>query len=167
MNLTMIIKTVGVLVLTLSLISCKQEVRDHSKAVVDESVKTRTNQEISASGSKLLYQYKKDDNEIILDFVLENDSAKGTLDYRLSGKDRNSGTINGVIKGDLLIADYVFMSEGITSTRQVVFKLVDNTLLEGYGDIVEQDGKVIFKDVNKLQYNPELKLELVSDSFAN
>lgn len=158
-----VIKAFGVLSVIIAMTSCKQEVKEKEDTLIDQSVIEVSEQKVSPS-NKLLYQHIKNNNEFILKLDREGDSVIGTFDYHLNGRDRNSGTIKGEFKGDLLIADYLFMSEGVTSTRQIVFKVEDKALLEGYGDIEEKDGRVFFKDVNKLQYNPDFKLELVPQS---
>jgi hypothetical protein len=41
-------------------------------------------------------------------------SVVGNLCYRFFEKDKNDGTVIGKLQGDTLIADYTFMSEGVT-----------------------------------------------------
>lgn len=156
-------KIIGALTIVVALSSCKQEVKN-AAALSTSPAATVLSEGKTRESHKLLYQCIKNNNEFVLDVVREGDSVHGTFKYNLSEKDKNTGTIKGVFKGDLLIADYLFMSEGITSTRQIVFKVEDKALLEGFGDIEEKDGKVVFKDVNQLKYNPQFKLELVSQS---
>lgn len=86
----------------------------------------------------------------------------GILKYRISGKDRNSGTIEGKFYGDTLIADYSFHSEGRLSVRQVAFLLRDSSLVEGYGDTEEQDGKFIFSNIHEIDFSRGLKLQRIS-----
>ena len=64
------------------------------------------------------------------------------------------------MKCDLLIADYSFMAEGMKSTRQVVFKKSGNDLVEGYGEIEEKDNKVVFKNVDSLDFNNSIVLKI-------
>ena len=56
------------------------------------------------------------------------------------------------MKGDTLMLDYTFNSEGIESERQVVILRKGNQLFEGYGDMEEKKGKLIFKDVSSLNF---------------
>ncbi|MCP1995727.1 hypothetical protein [Flavobacterium sp. HSC-61S13] len=156
-------KIIGALTVVVALSSCKQEVKD-TAALSTSPAATELSEGKTTESHKLLYQHIKNNNELVLDVVREGDSVHGTFIYHISEKDKNTGTIKGVFEGDLLIAEYLFMSEGVTSTRQVVFKVEDNALLEGYGDIEEKEGKVVFKDVNQLKYNPQFKLELVPQS---
>jgi hypothetical protein len=69
---------------------------------------------------------------------IENNKGKvsGELSYNRFEKDDNKGVINGKIVDSLLIAYYTFKAEGTTSVRQVVFKIENNKLTEGFGPII-------------------------------
>ncbi|MEO7976599.1 hypothetical protein [Flavobacterium sp.] len=85
--------------------------------------------------------------------VNSNQEVNGKLSYSLYGKDKNEGTLIGNVYGDTLIADYTFDSEGVSSVRQVAFLQKDGTYIEGYGDVVEANGKVSFKDKKTLKFD--------------
>lgn len=80
----------------------------------------------------------------------------GNLSYRLFEKDKNESTIIGIIKGDTIIADYTFQSEGTKSIRQVVWLKKDDKLIEGFGDVEEADGKTKFKNISKLIFGKSI-----------
>lgn len=101
------------------------------------------------SSSINCYSYASANDTVYLKVVHTGDSITGTLVYRLKEKDKNQGTIRGNMRGDILIADYAFMSEGIQSTRQVAFKKEANSFVEGYGD---------FKNIDSLKFNSFMKL---------
>lgn len=86
----------------------------------------------------------------------------GVLKYNISGKDKNIGTFDGKLYGDTLIADYSFSSEGKLSIRQIAFLINDSSAVEGYGDIQEQNGKVIFNSVSAIDFSKGLKLQKIS-----
>ncbi|SHL22342.1 hypothetical protein [Flavobacterium xanthum] len=104
---------------------------------------------------------KKD--TILMNLTMEgNKILSGKLIYNFYEKDKNEGTLIGELKGDTLLADYTFMSEGISSVRQVVFLKKGDTYIEGYGDIVEEaSGKVIFKDRKQLKFDGKSVLSKV------
>ena len=104
------------------------------------------------------YLYATATDTVSLKLIHVGQSITGTLLYHLKEKDKNKGTIQGVMKDNLLIADYSFMSEGMQSVRQVVFKLEGNGFVEGYGDIDTQNNKVVFKHLNDLKFNSTIKL---------
>lgn len=85
----------------------------------------------------------------------------GTLEYKNYEKDRSTGTIDGKMNGDTLVADYTFTSEGIESVAQVVFLLRGDTAMEGYGEKEEKDGKMVFKDPGKVSFDNSVKLNRV------
>ena len=88
-----------------------------------------------------------------LSLQIQDSTISGNLNYRWAEKDHNKGTIKGFVRDSLLIADYTFESEGLTSVREVVFKLRGDTLLQGTGELTEQNGKTIFKQKDQLQYD--------------
>ncbi len=73
--------------------------------------------------------------------VLEN-AVTGSLVYKLHQKYSNKGEFEGQMKGDTLIADHKFMSEGTQSVRQVIFLVKDSIAREGYGNMEEKNGKI-------------------------
>jgi hypothetical protein len=85
----------------------------------------------------------------------------GTLLYKLYEKDSNIGEFEGQFHGDTLLADYTFMSEGIRSVRQVVFLIKDSMAMEGYGNMEEKNGKMIFKNPQELIFGKGLIMEKV------
>lgn len=105
------------------------------------------------------YQYASVDDTIRLTVIQLDSLITGTLSYRLKEKDKNDGAIQGKMVAGMLIADYTFMSEGVSSVRQVVFRLDGGAFVEGYGPIVTQNGRVYFKDIKSLNYDTNMKLE--------
>jgi len=99
------------------------------------------------------YSYATATDTITLKVIHIGNSITGTLVYNLKEKDKNKGTIQGNMRGDILVADYAFMSEGIQSTRQVAFKMEGNSFVEGYGD---------FKNLDSLKFNTSMKLAEVT-----
>jgi hypothetical protein len=104
------------------------------------------------------YRYANAGDTIQLKLIHIGNAITGTLVYDYKEKDRNRGTIQGSMKGNLLVADYTFQSEGVQSVRQVAFKLEENSFIEGYGDIDSQNDKVQFKNLDSLKFNNSMKL---------
>lgn len=104
------------------------------------------------------YQYINSNDTVTLKVIHVGKAITGTLAYNFYQKDKNWGTIQGRMKGDLLIADYTFMSEGITSIRQVVFKKEGGSFIEGYGEIETKNDKSVFKNTESLTFNSNVKL---------
>ncbi len=84
--------------------------------------------------------------------VAEN-QVTGNLKYKLREKDSNTGTLTGVIKDSLIVATYTFQSEGMSSEREVVFKIEGNSLIEGFGELNTNGGTIKYKNKAKLQFH--------------
>ena len=85
----------------------------------------------------------------------------GNLIYKFFEKDQNKGTLQGIIKGDTLTANYEFISEGIKSVREIAFLKKGNNFVEGHGDMAEKNGKLIFKNSRILNFNSNIILKPV------
>lgn len=108
------------------------------------------------------YAFANDSSTVELSFnVNSHQEVNGKITYKLYEKDKNEGTLIGNMKGDTLIGDYTFMSEGVSSVREVAFLKRENTFIEGYGDVAEANGKVIFKDKKKLKFDQKMILTKV------
>jgi len=120
----------------------------------EETEKTSSQQVKSTRPSPIsCYRYATATDTIILKVIHVGNLVTGTLVYILKEKDKNKGTIQGKMKGDILVADYTFMSEGIQSIRQIVFKKEGSSFVEGYGD---------FKNIESLNFNTSMKLAEVA-----
>lgn len=106
----------------------------------------------SVKSTRECYTFVKDKDSAALSMDYSGTNVTGTLNYNLYEKDKNNGTIAGIIKGDTIIADYTFNAEGTKSVRQVAFLKKGNQLLEGFAEVEENNGKVIFKDPGSLKF---------------
>lgn len=98
------------------------------------------------------YSYTKNKDTASLIIISSDHIITGELHYKLFEKDSNHGLIKGEMRGDTLVADYTFGSEGSQSIRQVAFLKKDGKLLEGFGDVTEENGKMVFKDISTLKF---------------
>ena len=99
------------------------------------------------------YAYINNKDTVLLHVYVKDNLATGELTYNFYEKDKNTGTIQGELKGDTLIADYSFVSEGVSSVREVVFLKKGNELVEGYGDADQVDNKLVFKNRSTLNFS--------------
>ncbi|MBG6235525.1 hypothetical protein IWX76_002093 [Pedobacter sp. CAN_A7] len=79
------------------------------------------------------YTYIKNRDTVALTMSQVGTAITGRLTYKLFEKDKNEGRVVGKIKGDTLLLDYTFASEGTTSQRPVAFLKQDDQLIEGFG----------------------------------
>ena len=140
-------------------ISCKKETTLPPPQIEPNPPKEA---EITEPAGDQCYASRLNGNIVALSFnVNSHQEVNGKLSYNLTGKDKNEGTLVGNMKGDTLVADYTFMSEGVSSVREVVFLQKDGTLIEGYGDVVDANNKVSFKDKKKLKFETKNALTKV------
>lgn len=145
-------KLISMVIAGMLLFSCNSNEKNSETTTKKEEVPKKETSLISC------YQYASTADTISLKLIHVGESITGSLVYNLKEKDKNKGTIQGAMKGNLLVADYTFMSEGMQSVRQVAFKLEGNSFTEGYGDIDMQNDKARFKNIDALQFNNAMKL---------
>ncbi|MBP1225724.1 hypothetical protein [Flavobacterium sp. 1355] len=138
------------LIITVGLVSCKKS------DTVPGGITTgapKTAESVEPTGNQC-YSYSDNNSMVDLSFnVNSHQEVNGTLSYNLSGKDKNEGILNGNMKGDTLIAEYTFTSEGVSSVREVAFLNREGTFIEGYGETIESNDKIMFKDKSKLIFD--------------
>ncbi|MBB2149499.1 hypothetical protein [Pedobacter gandavensis] len=127
--------------------------RDSSMIAVDTTF-SPTNR--APENSVSCYQYVKNKDTANMQLRINGEEITGTLDYYIHEKDANKGTFSGEMKGDTLIADYTFDSEGLRSVREVVFLKKDGKFYEGYGPVKEDKGKVMFEHRGSLKFDNNL-----------
>lgn len=135
-------------------VACDKLSKEEDVKKTDQSVLTIENSKVDG-----LYLYEKNGDTVSLQLTVVENKASGNLIYSFKEKDKNTGTFVGEFKEDLLLVDYTFLSEGVSSVRQVAFKIGKSTATEGYADMEEINGKLVFKDVKKLQFNEKMILK--------
>ncbi|WPO77344.1 MULTISPECIES: hypothetical protein [Flavobacterium] len=146
------------LVLTV-LISCKKATDTEPVQIEPKAPKDA---ELVEPAGDQCYASRQNGNVVLISFnVNSHQEVNGKLSYNLTGKDKNDGTLVGNMKGDTLIGDYTFLSEGVSSVREVVFLQKDGALIEGYGDVVSTNDRVTFKDKSKLKFDAKNTLTKV------
>jgi hypothetical protein len=133
--------------------SCKKT----EETVVEDNPKP----EVQEVATKECYEYVQGNDTIQANLLVQSNDVSGELTYKLFEKDKNSGAIIGTIHGDTLIADYTFMSEGVSSVRQVAFLRKNKSLIEGFSESEEKEGKMVFKDLKKLNFSENMILNLI------
>lgn len=136
--------------------SCKEKTEEQ---VVTEQEMEQPEVSVSA---KDCYLYVKAKDTVRLTLITANgNNVSGDLVYNFFEKDKNSGTVSGMFKGDTLYADYTFQSEGTSSVRETVFIKKGTTLIEGFGEITEKGNKQVFKDKKALKFDESVVLNKV------
>ena len=133
--------------------SCTGGTSKKTQAKIDSTIVTNTEKKADSTSC---YQYIKNRDTANLSINIIDSTITGILSYNLYEKDKNAGTIVGIVKGDTILADYTFQSEGSKSVREVVWLKQGDKLVEGFGDIEEMNGKTKFKDLSKLKFDSSL-----------
>ena len=114
----------------------------------------------SANGTSLLncYRYINKLDTVILKTTDVNGVVTGTLVYNFFQENKYSGTIQGVMKGDVLIADFTFFFTGVKSVRQVAFKRKGKNFIEGYGETEVKNERTAFKNIDSVKFTHSIVL---------
>ena len=104
------------------------------------------------AGTAQCFTWSIGQNTATARFNIEGKQVKGTLEYDYAEKDDSKGKLNGTLNNDIIMAEYTFLSEGRESVMEVVFKLQGNKMIQGYAEMEEQGGKLVFKDGVKLSF---------------
>lgn len=129
-----------------ALASCKQD--------GETAAKTETTKSVSGTvPSRSCYRYAVNGDTFSLKLTVAETKVLGTLSYNFAQKDDNMGTLEGTNENKVIFADYTFVSEGQKSVREVAFQKIGRTYVEGFGDMEERNGKMVFKDRNTIKFD--------------
>lgn len=98
------------------------------------------------------YVYTSTKDTVHLHLQISGNMVTGDFSYNYFEKDKNSGTLQGNMKGDTLFAVYKFMSEGTESVREVAFLKKGNDFVEGYGAVEDVNKGMIFTNRSALDF---------------
>ncbi|SFT78286.1 hypothetical protein SAMN04489724_2195 [Algoriphagus locisalis] len=145
--------SIPILIFVLAILSCKGPKEDSPIDVAfspDEEHAEEINTEC--------FRYFGEKDTVLLTTHVDGTNITGTLDYSIYEKDKNSGTIEGEIRDNMIIAEYTFQSEGVTSKRQVVFKNTEEGWKEGFGEMKSVDGIPVQVNIDSLDYSHQMAL---------
>lgn len=108
------------------------------------------------------YRFLSGPDTIRMSFDTTGNTVNGYLEYRLRVKPQpEMGPFKGYFRGDTLVGDFQFEFEGRKFTREVTFLRHGNGFREGYGEVHEVDGKLVFVSNFNLRFDPSVLLEPV------
>jgi hypothetical protein len=126
--------------------SCKQDKETPAKT---ENKKSAS----SAVPSRSCYRYVMNGDTFSLKLTIADAKVMGSLKYNFAQKDDNMGSLEGTNVNKVIVANYTFTSEGQKSVREVAFQRMGNAYVEGFGEMVELNGKMVFKDRNAIKFD--------------
>jgi len=136
----------NLLAVSVAIICCQKRTADTPAANAADKEKA------TLPATPTCYAAVSGNDTIRLQLITTDSLATGKLEYKLFEKDRNQGTIQGHFVGDTLFAAYTFQSEGVQSVREVAFLRQGNKLVEGFGEVAEKDGIMLFTNRGQLQF---------------
>ena len=139
--------------------SSNNKTTDSTEIIAEDTTFTAT--KAADQQGQNCYAYTKNKDTVTMTLDVNGEEYTGKLNYKLFEKDKNNGTFAGEMKGDTLIAEYTFDSEGMRSVREIVFLKKDGQFHEGFGEITEKGSKVMFKDRSKLEFGNAIVLAKV------
>ena len=89
----------------------------------------------------------------LLQLEQKANTVTGALSYNIFQKDRNDGTVQADVTGDIITGWYLFRSEGIVSVRQVTWQINGDELWPGIGEVIQKNDTMLFAQPDKLQYD--------------
>lgn len=138
----------------LSLFACRQK-------TVELAGDTDPEEEMRSAKEQNCYQYIKGRDTATITLNTNGKKASGDLAYSWFEKDINTGTIDGELHGDTIIANYNFTSEGKQSMRQVVFLQKGDKLIEGVGEIKIDGKNTLYQDLSMLSFEGTIVMSKV------
>ncbi len=136
------------------LFSCKGKEEGQLPAPMD-------NPELETVSDVTCYELVQNKDTVKMQLKTNGINVDGNLEYLLNEKDKNIGKFSGIMKGDTLIADYTFMSEGKNSVREEIFLKRGDFLVKGNGEIVEKGNKQCYADHGAVTFDSGMQLSRV------
>lgn len=146
-------RIISVLIVLITFTNCKNNSETNKTKHFTQTITNTVPQDLLELGC---YAYQENNNSITFEITDIKTIITGKLIYQLAEKDINDGTFEGVLIDDILLGDYTFQSEGTTSRREVIFKISNNQLIEGYGDMDEEG--ICFINTDHVTYSSTMPL---------
>lgn len=87
----------------------------------------------------------------------------GTLAYQNFEMDSSSGPFEGTYINNILLGYYAFTAEGTNSIRQVIFKKVGDSFVQGFGPVRTEGNREVFINPATVTFDPALTFTLSKD----
>ena len=85
----------------------------------------------------------------------KGNNVTGALSFAIFEKDRNDGTLQADITGDILKGWYLFRSEGVMSVREVAWKIKGDQLWPATGEMTQQNDTMKFVNPATLDFDKD------------
>jgi hypothetical protein len=91
-------------------------------------------------------------------FYFEGEQIQGIMEFSSPGLGEQRGIFEGRLYGDTLMGTLDLSTDYLTIAREVSFLLSEEGLKEGKGEMVQGEGRMVFRDKRALKYEGEMVL---------
>jgi hypothetical protein len=124
------------------LVSCQQQGQQQGSAVTDSLPPIEREKKINC------YEKAIGKDTIQLTLMYQDSIATGKLVYNFFEKDKNTGEFKGIVDQGIIRGKYIFFSEGVESSRPVIFKVTKEQAFEAIPDSFDNQGLPVFPTEN-------------------
>ncbi|HOY15965.1 MAG TPA: hypothetical protein PLC89_01675 [Haliscomenobacter sp.] len=142
----------GLLFAALLLVSCQNT----PKQTDPESTEPRSGGKPPTKTS--CYELRFGPDLTAIELTVVGDEVSGFMAWEPDQKDGARGMFKGQKVGDEITAVFDYMIEGSIQSEEVVFKMEGDKLLQGRGEMDDNNGQLTFKDKSKLDWEETFSL---------
>lgn len=154
-------KTFCLLLLLCSLSFCTNETNvepDTEDTTAHHNNTTTAPTDSKPAGIAGCYMRVRGRDTLAADLQQTGNTITGKLTYDNYQKDGSTGSVIGVVEGDIVKLTYSFQSEGMNSVMDVYYKVSGSDLVPATGTMDMRGDTTYFTDPASLQYNNEDRL---------
>ncbi len=70
--------------------------------------------------------------------TMDGNAVTGELAYNNFGQGMQNGIFSGVFQNDMMIVSYAYASSGVSGNKQIVFKKIGSSFVQGYSTTEEE-----------------------------
>lgn len=118
---------------------------------------------VASDAAMHCYLFTQNRDSIKLSIRDSGGAITGALQFLFYEKDKSRGTIRGEMKGDTLVADYTFMSEGVQSSREIIFLKRGAVFLLGAGEEEDRGNGEVIQHAQSIRFDTGISLESIPD----
>ena len=148
-------KLFGLAFIIIAFTSCEKkstEIIPDSTTLTDSLTVPETTEPIESSTLQTCYLGATGKDSVFISLDDNLGTITGKMRYKNFEKDSSFGDVIGTQIGDTLKLNYTFVSEGVSSDREIFFlKKMDN-LVEGIGEHKVESNKDVYATPSKLKY---------------
>jgi hypothetical protein len=104
------------------------------------------------------YEGATDRDRASVSYNLNGEAVSGIMEAHYFEREPMSGRLKGFLRNDTLYGEFIYPEEGNTVYRQVIFMASADGLVEGFGEWVEVDGKIVYGNADELAFDHPLVL---------